>query len=376
MIFPPRAGRPCEGVVVVHRMREKEPPHEHAVHVELGKRLSVLQGLDFAGIYDPRQQYKGRVYFLPTDTLIGIEAARRLGIRSEMDLFGGVAPHPFVATKAITHPLVSSRAYAPPGWARGFAQTVSESVLRGFTAFTVDDARVAAERLLKNGPLRLKPVRGTGGRGQVLVSDAGRLAQALQELNVVELGHYGLVLEEHLDEVVTYSVGRVRIGPIIATYLGTQRLTPDNTGVEVYGGSDLLVVRGDFDALLRLDLPQPGRQAIAQARLYDEAATRFFPGFFASRRNYDIAAGIDAGHRKRSGVLEQSWRTGGASAAEIAAIEAFQASATLNAVRASTFEVFGKGARIPDDAVIVFQGADDEIGHICKYVTVTAYGDT
>ena len=57
---------------------------------------------------------------MPSDTLVGLEAARALGVNSEHDLFGGVVPHAFVATKVITHPLVRPRAPAPAGWAHGF----------------------------------------------------------------------------------------------------------------------------------------------------------------------------------------------------------------------------------------------------------------
>jgi len=60
-----------------------------------------------------------------------------------------------------------------------------------------------------------------------------------------------------------------------------------------------------------------------------------------SRRNYDIAQGFDARGQLRSGVLEQSWRVSGATGAEIAALEAFRAEPTLQAVRASTFEIYG-----------------------------------
>ena len=73
------------------------------------------------------------------------------------------------------------------------------------------------------------------------------------------------------------------------------------------------------------------RQAIEYARIFDTAAAIFFPGCFASRRNYDIAQGRDGNGRERFGVLEQSWRVGGASSAEIAALEAFRADPGLPA---------------------------------------------
>ena len=64
-----------------------------------------------------------------------------------------------------------------------------------------------------------------------------------------ELARDGLVLEENLVDVTTHSVGQVRVAELVASYHGTQRLTSDNHGEQVYGGSDLLVVRGGFDAL-------------------------------------------------------------------------------------------------------------------------------
>ena len=58
------------------------------------------------------------------------------------------------------------------------------------------------------------------------------------------------------------------------------------------------------------------------ARAYHEAALTCFAGMLASRSNYDVAEGRDATGRQCVGVLEQSWRLGGASGAEVAALEA------------------------------------------------------
>jgi hypothetical protein len=304
---------------------------------------------------------------VPSDTLVGLDAAAALGVRGEHDLFGGVVPHPFVATKAITHSLVQPDAQAPLGWSLGFGHQVSDAVLPGFTAFSPGDAREAGGRLLARGPVRLKPVRATGGRGQTAVSDPAGLEAVLDSINLVELSGHGFVLEEDLTEVTTYSVGQVRVAELVATYWGTQRLTPDNGGAEVYGGSELFVVRGGFEALSGLDLPEEARLAVAQARVYDAAATEHFPGLFASRRNYDVAAGLDAEGRRRSGVLEQSWRIGGASGAEVAALEAFRAEPGLRAVRAATVEIYGGWTAPPPRATIYFHGVDERDGPLLKY---------
>ena len=94
-----------------------------------------------------------------------------------------------------------------------------------------------------------------------------------------------------------------------------------------------------------------------------------FAGFFASRRNYDIARGVDARGRACSGVLEQSWRIGGASSAEIAALEAFRSGARL--VRASTLELFGPEQVAPPGACVLFRGEDPELGYLTKCVVTT-----
>jgi hypothetical protein len=345
------------------------------VHHELGKRIAALQRSEFAGEFDPSLNYGRKVYFIPTDTLVGVERANQLGIYDKTDLFGGVAPRPYMPTKAITHSLLDGRALCPAGWSHEFGRRVRHAVLHGATVFSLDDAKKAGARLLVAGPVRIKPVHATAGRGQTLVFTIAELHAALNELDTSRLAECGLVLEEHLNDVKTYSVGQVDIAGTVASYVGTQQLTADNHGAMIYGGSDLIVARGEFDALFALDLPDEMRLAITQAKIYDNAALSCLPGFFASRRNYDIARGIDSKGRIRSAVLEQSWRTGGASSAEINAIEVFHADPHTHVVRASTLELFGDKASAPAHAVELFHGIDADLGRLRKYVMVEPYGD-
>jgi Protein of unknown function (DUF3182) len=349
--------------------------HEHITRAEIAKRLAALMGFAYAGEYDPAAHYSGQVYFVPSDTLVGVDEAAHLGITGEHHLFGGVVPYAFVATKAITHSLVESGVHAPEGWSDAFPNQVQGAVLLGYSVFTPEQAQVAGKRLLESGPVRLKPVHSTAGRGQRVVYSMTELAEVLATINPAELRVGGLVLEENLTAVTTYSVGQVRVADITATYYGNQRLTNDNAGNEVYGGSDLVVVRGDFDALVRLSLPESIRIAVEQARVYDAAST-VFPGMFASRRNYDVAQGRNAHGQWRSGVLEQSWRMGGATGAEIAALEAFRADPPLQVVRASTFEIYGESPAPPPHATVYFRGVDERVGLLSKYTVVEAHGDT
>ncbi|HYT95342.1 MAG TPA: DUF3182 family protein [Gemmataceae bacterium] len=369
--------RQGQDVVVTYSFTDPDHAHSHegVTRTTIARTLAAIKGCPFAGEYDPSARYPGRVYFVPSDTLVGIEAARALGVYTEDDLFGGVVPHSFVATKAITHPLVESGAEAPAGWSHGFAERVRDAVLPGFTVFTPRDARRAAVDLLAHGPVRLKPARGTGWRGQIVVTGPAELEAALSAVEAAELPCDGLVLEQNLRDVTTYSVGQVRVAGLLATYCGTERATTDNSGATVYGGSDLLVVRGDYDALLRFDLAPEVRLAVAQARVYD-MATQEFSGLFASRRNYDVLRGLDAEGGWRSGVLEQSWRLGGASGPEVAALAAFRADPTLLAVHAWCVEVFGDGAEPPPQAIVHFRGVDDRVGPLTKYTLVEAYDRT
>ena len=347
--------------------------HIRAARAELGKKLADFNGCTFAGEYDPFADYAGRLYFIPSDTLLA-PAAEILGINSERDLFGGVVPYSFVATKVLTHPLIERNAVAPLGWSHKFGSRVRDAVLSGFSVFTHDDARRAGARLLKHGPARTKPARATAGRGQTVIFAMVELEAVLDAMDPIELSSHGLVIEENLTDVATYSVGQVRVAGFMATYYGTQRLTTDNRGEAVYGGSDLIVVRGDFESLLRLGLPEEAQLAVSQAQIYDAASFELFPQLFVSRRNYDVAKGLDSRGHHRSGVLEQSWRMGGASAAEMAALEAFRDEPTLDVVRASTFETYGV-SEPPPGAIIYFHGVDERIGLISRYTMVEPYAD-
>jgi hypothetical protein len=195
------------------------------------------------------------------------------------------------------------------------------------------------------------------------------LDAVLENIGAGEMATYGLVLEENLRQVRTLSVGEVAVGGLRISYHGTQRIVADNEGRPVYGGSDLVCVRGGWEGLGGLPMSPEVRAAVAAARRYDEAAEEFH-GFTASRRNYDVAQGIGADGRPRSGVLESSWRVGGASSAELAAFAAFARDLSLEIIGASHVEEFGKGRRAPADAIVEFQGADPEWGPLLRYTIV------
>jgi hypothetical protein len=361
-------------IVVVHSRHPNSNPqgHECSSQNRIATKVAALLGCRFGGEYDANAGYGLPLYFVPRETVPDIAQAARLGIRNEHDLFGGVVPHPYVATKVITHPLLRPGAAAPPGWAPAFGEQVRAVALPGYSAFSIDDARAAGRQMLTRGAVRIKLASGIGGGGQSVAADKHALDEQLGALDAAQLQQGGVVLECNLRQVVTHSVGQVRIGRHLASYCGIQYPTRNNAGEEVYGGSELLVARGDFEALLALPHVDEVRTAVAQACAYHRAALACFPGMLASRCNYDVAQGIDDSGAWRSGVLEQSWRIGGATGAELAALAAFEADPALRVVRAATTEVYG-GVEPPPDAEVYFRGVDPHVGPITKYTRTMPY---
>ena len=369
-------------IAVAFPSRNDAPPHETASLRTLARKLAGLLKLEFVEDYRPESQPPaGGVYYVPSRTLVregtGTDQDKQRfieAIQGDDDLFGGIVPYDFVATKAISHSLLHPDSQAPEGWSLGFSRDTVSAVLQGTTVFSMQDARLAGLRLLALGPIRIKPVRASGGRGQTLVDTPRALDVILAQQDEREISRYGLVLEEHLQDVETLSVGQARAAGLTTSYVGTQLLTADNENQLVYGGSSLLCVRGDYDKLLALPLTDIQREAVRLARLYDSAAQRCYPGLFASRRNYDVAIGKDARGRVKMGVLEQSWRAGGASFAEACALEALQASPDLFILRAYTCEAYGLDHHAPRNAQIIYQDEDPEIGFVTKYGGIDSYG--
>lgn len=340
--------------------------HQRCARRVIANCLADLTGTEFAGELSGDVDSSAEPYFLPADTL-RTDEARRFGIESDDDLFGGVVPCELVASKAISHPLVSGSAAAPPEWNRAFAEAIAGVVLPGFTVFSREDAEAAGGKLLANGPIQVKSTGGFAGFGQSNVSNEEELGRVLDEQDWDEIAGSGLVLEQRLKDVSASSVGQVKVGGTIASYYALQKETSDENRDNIYVGSALLAVRGRFHDLLSLDLSDGEREAIVKACEFDSAVDRHFPGFFASRRNYDVIRGFDDAGRLVSGVLEQSWRIGGATAAELLALRAFRSCPSLARVKCRTVEVFGELADVPEGALLLYRGVDPKAGPLTRY---------
>ncbi|WP_426135671.1 DUF3182 family protein [Pseudomonas sp. PWP3-1b2] len=359
-------------LVVAHSTREGAPRHEVETNRALARWLAHILGLKFGGSYDPHKHAGRALYWLPTQTLVGLHQAHALNIKGPEDLWGGYVDHDFICTKAISHGLLSPEARAPEGWSPVFGERVRQVVLDGLSVFALEDALPAATRLLYSGPIRLKPVHACAGRGQEVIHSLDKFEAVLARPDAAQLFNQGVVLEQDLHDVVTHSVGQSFIGDHVLSYCGEQYLTKDGQGEDVYGGSNLLVVPGDYECLLKLDLPADVREAIEQAQVFDTAADEAYPRFYASRRNYDIAQGLDSDGQRRSGVLEQSWRMGGASSAEVAALQSFINHPGLRAIHVCSVETY-VDQPLPTDAIEVYRGPAENSDFLLKYVTVKSY---
>ena len=343
--------------------------HEKAAIADVATMIAKLKGCTIASPFDLSSQTFNQAYLIPDETLLAEEAAA-LNIASEDDLFGGVVPCCVARTKAITHHLVGGCAARPVHWSPVFADRVRSVVPPGYTAFTAEDARIATSRLLKFGTIRLKMPLACRGTDQTVIGSMRELDRFLKRMPPKEFVETGLVIEVNLRPVTTLSIGQVTIDNLTIAYHGIQRTVANNRGQLVYGGSHLICARGGWDALDRLPLDGARRLAVVQARSYDQATSEYH-GFLASRRNYDVGQGLDGKGQWRSGVFEASWRSGGASTAELMAMLAFAADPTLQVLEVSAVKEFGQAGTPPGNAMIHFKGDDPEDGPILRYTLVT-----
>ncbi len=331
---------PCSVVTCAFDPDDAVSHYEHRRNTAIARMIAALMGGHFAGAYQECGSYGTLLYFVPHRTLVGRALAQRVGIRT-------------------------------PDWSARFAEAIHEAVLPGYTAFRLPEAARAGTQLLRDGAVRIKPTHAAGGKGQLVVHSPAELEAALAALDLDQVARCGVVLERHLENVTTYSIGQVHVAGRTTSYYGVQRFTPHNRGVPSSGGSDLVLIRGGFEALLALDLPPHLHLAITQAIVYDRALVHD-PHIIVSRRNSDVGQGHDHRGMVRSGVFEQSWRIGGASSAAIAALLVFRADPTIQVVEASSCERYGAGVVPPAGALVHCAGTDPEEGAMTILSVVTA----
>ncbi|MCL1561021.1 DUF3182 family protein [Xanthomonas nasturtii] len=340
-----------------------EHGHERATHAWVCSEIARLLGARDAGVAGDGLIEVG-TFHVPDDTLTTTQA-RGLGIRGAGDLLGGIVPHAFLATKVIGHPLVTDDAACLAGWDQALAKALIPATLPGYTVFSHPDAVHAWQALSSGGEVRLKLPTGVGGNDQWRIADAVQLMQVLDSLPEDYLGTHGAVLERNILQPLTHSVGELCVAGIRIAYYGTQCSVRNADGGDVYGGSSLRVHRGSLEALMATALPPQEQRVVEQACRYDRFITAAYPELQISRRNYDVVSSEDASNTRVCGVLEQSWRIGGATPAELAAIGAFQHDPALQWVSASTHEIYQ--GEPPADAQIYYRATQPGPGPRYKY---------
>lgn len=336
--------------------------HELASLHAASLRIAALLG---CGSGEGAQDQEGARYWLPIRTLLREEAAL-LGIDDESQLWGGVVPHAFVGSKLVSHPLWPGGSGAPSGWRD--VEGIDACALPGWSVFTRTDARAGCEALLAGGPVRAKSPYARGGNDQVVFADVRQAQAWLDSAAAIGIEH-GLVLERDLVDPQTYGVGTARIGGHAIAYCGTQQAVRDHRGNLVYGGSRLTVLRGDL-AQLCARLPDAEAREAARAAMHYDRAVRSTYRVLASRCNYDVIIGHEHGGRRHCGVLEQSWRFGGASMAELLAMERLARDPGLHWLVAETVESYDR-PELPDGAVLVWPGDAESP---CKYARIVDDG--
>jgi hypothetical protein len=265
-------------------------------------------------------------YFVPSTVLAKGEATE-LGIANENDLLGSAVEHPLHSQKTILHPLPRNSLAPHPQHSRQFTKKVTEdeAVLPGFSAFSFDDAKQAARSLNAEGHvIRIKNPAQNDGKGQRVISDPGHLEETLMETFSATLGDVretGVVLEADLQNTSEICIGQICLGGAYYSYYGNE-ITIKQGSEEVYGGTDIFMMRGGLEQLATVNYAGHLGLATRQALAVYDAYSVYEP--VSSRINLDVLQGYDKRGIFYSGVVDQSLRVAGSTPAELLAIKALQ----------------------------------------------------
>lgn len=307
----------------------------------MGRELAQL--LDLSRVYlayeDQIKPAPADTYYLPLYTL-SLAQAQQLGISNAAQLYGGVVPYDFLAHKAVAHPLPHADMERPEGWDNDLPLSLRHYVLPGYSTFSASDALHTMSLLDQEGQagIRVKLVKSNAGKDQKVIYSRQDLEELLSLPTWKEQLKHGLVLEENLLDSQTFSIGQTQIGEQLFSYVGTQHQTNNLMQESVYGGTTLLLVRGGFQQLFKLSGMERIQHLVEITLNYENSISRAFPQLYASRRNYDVIVGKNARGHHKAGVLEHSWRFGGASIAEILAMRTLQDHPELDHAHAWTRE--------------------------------------
>lgn len=301
-------------------------------------------------------------FVIPDRPLLRSEA-EPLGIQEEGDLFGGVVDVKLHHDKAILHPLVGSDSEKPAYYSRKFSDEARPFVLPGYTVFSSADALKAYTLLRREGlQVRLKDPSAEGGNGQRTVDSLEGMQRILTGISPKEIKEDGLVLEHNILTPDTLSIGQIYMDGSYFSYFGHQH-TVLLDGEPTYGGTTLTMHYGTLGELSAQLKDGNVRTAVDQARGVHGAYSHYDP--IVSRLNFDVVQGWDVNGVFYSGVVDQSFRIGGASPAEVVAIRELQHDPSLKRVTTRVdIQWHPEPALLSSDKIIFFDHPTrrDEVG--------------
>jgi hypothetical protein len=305
---------------------------------------------------------------------------------------------------------------APVWFDCAFARKLQAITLPGFSCFTVGGLLEAALTLLDEfETIRLKDPTAASGEEQTIVASRQELDQFLLEKQrafarrggfAQHLAEYGYVVEANLIDVESWSFtlstmpdqGFTSIGRLVDATVPQ----PDGSTMTEYGGTSVMTVRGDSEQLLDPGLPEvipvddplrngnetlhlhADEEIIRTAEIYIDALRGWeADDIVRTRANVDVLRGTLVhrnGEREEIvAAVEDSGRSGGASAAELMAARKLNESEEIDYAVYSTRHVFDpeqckiyrRHLENIEDSVIFWDGVDASWGD--KYVMFCSY---
>ena len=211
--------------------------------------------------------------------------------RGEHDLFGGVVPHPFVATKSISHPLVDAERRAPDGWSVAFAREVRAAC---WTDSPPSASKMHARRVCASsqGPVRVKRALGIGGSGQVVVAIGTRSSarSPISTQTSFAIRHRARTEPHGRDDLQHRPGARGRSRGELLRHAAADREQPRRDRLRRID-SARCARRLRRAARDRASTAGPARHCRTGTKSTTTRRSDASPASFASRRNYDVARG-------------------------------------------------------------------------------------
>lgn len=306
--------------------------------------------------------------------------------------------------------------HAPMWFDCAFAHKLQAITLPGFSCFTVRGLLEATLTLLDEfETIRLKDPTAASGEDQTVIASREEFDQFLLEKQMAfanrggfarRLAEYGYVVEANLIDVEAWSFTLSTMPDQEFTSIGRMVDAtvpqPDGSTMIEYGGTSIMTVRGNSHRLLNLTLPevipvddplrsgnetlylQADEQIVRTAEIYIDALRDWeADDIVRTRANVDVLRGTLVhrnGEREEIvAAVEDSGRSGGASAAELMAARKLNESEETNYAVYSTRHVFDpEQCKIYrrhldniEDSVIFWDGVDASWGD--KYVMFCSY---